>query len=167
MTSALAAALKRLCQRLHDHGLSVQIGAPGDDSDLALWPWQLTPGSSPRSAPASSSAPTLSAPTPIVLELRFLLLSNKDSENAVQALTLAQMILAQLPVIQVSDTPVQIVSESLAPDHLAALFTAAGISLRLSSAYVARCTVPPHLSLDHRNEGVSSEGLHADHPQMA
>jgi hypothetical protein len=81
---------------------------------------------------------------PIVLELRFLLVSNKDSEDAVHALTLAQTILAQSPVMQVSDTPVQIVSESLAPDHLAALFTAAGIRLSLSGAYVARCTVLPH-----------------------
>ncbi|MCP9469533.1 MAG: hypothetical protein NNA31_05980 [Nitrospira sp.] len=144
MTSALAAALKQLCRRLRDHGLSVKLGAPGDDSDLALWPWQLTPGSSPRSAPVGGSAPTLSAPTPIVLELRFLLVSNKASEDAVHALTLAQTILAQSPIMQVSDTPVQIVSEALAPDHLGALFTAAGICLSLSSAYVARCTVLPH-----------------------
>ncbi|MDR7418238.1 MAG: hypothetical protein QN178_04945 [Armatimonadota bacterium] len=108
--------------------------------DLSIWPWQLVLVPGPRATPIGGGTRAAFDPDRLALELRFLLVC-KDADDAVAKLTLAHAVIVQAPVVQVDGVNVQVVSETLAPADLSALFAAAGIKLSLSSAYVLRSTV--------------------------
>lgn len=135
--TTLAAALDHICARLRDRALSVRVGAPTGETDLAIWPWRLAEVPSLRQTLPDHRAPRPSEPSRIALELHFLLVC-READDAVSKLILAHSALAEAPVAQVDGMSFQVLAESIATEELAALFTAAGVRLTLSSAYVMR-----------------------------
>jgi hypothetical protein len=133
----LATALDHIVARLRAEGLTVRLGIPTGDEDLAVWPWQLLEPPHSRAAPSRDPLHPNSTDESSGLEVRFILAS-KDAPNAVANLTTAHASLVRTPVLQFSGKNYQLLAESLPPETLAALFSAAGTKLTLSSAYVLR-----------------------------
>jgi hypothetical protein len=137
--SILSSALDLICTGLRAQGLSVKVGAPHGEVDVALWPYYLVEPPALRGAPLDDgrSEPGYPDPLPRLLELHFLLIC-PDREDAVSNLIQARAVLSATPVLTVGGATVQLLPAHLPTTELAALFTAAGIPLSLSSAYLMR-----------------------------
>jgi hypothetical protein len=122
---------------LRAHGLSVRLGAPTGETDIAIWPWQMVVAPRLAVPPIGGLRPGQPNRQAEAIELRLLLISS-GAEDSVEKLTLAHSVLLDSPVIQVGGSTCQVVATDLAPSELAALFTAGGFKLTLSCAYTVR-----------------------------
>ncbi len=131
----LEAALDSIRCLLQERGLRTGTGVPDGETDLVIRPWQLAPVHRLHSdLPGQHSSGDPEGP-PMPFTLRFLLISS-DSGQGVGKLALAHTLIMRNPVIHVEGAVCRVLSETLSPGDLAALFTAAGIPLSLSSAFV-------------------------------
>lgn len=131
------AALHLLRTRLDEAGFQVRVGTPDTDAALTLWPWQLAESAVLRGgAPGFGGGPTAGPAAP-AFELRLLLVA-PDTADAVSLLTRAHAVLSASPVVPVGEVTCHLHATTLTTTELAALFTAAGRPLRLSSAFVLR-----------------------------
>ena len=135
-----ASVLLTVGSLLRDHGLSVRLGAPTGETDVAIWPWQLVAAPPLTTPPISRQHPGQPSRQSEPIELRILLISS-GADDSVEKLTLAHSVLLDSPVIQVGSSTCQVVAMDLALSDLTALFTAGGFKLTLSCAYAVRLTL--------------------------
>ena len=137
--NALKSALDLIALNLRSIGFSVQLGVPTGEADLAVWPWHLRLAPLPGQAPINGRPRTPANSLQARLELQFLLVC-KDTPDAVATMTQGILALETTPVLQVGGESLQLMETTLTAEELAALFSAAGVRLVLSSAYVLRGT---------------------------
>lgn len=133
--SPLAAALDSIRTLLQERGLHIEPGVPEGEADLMILPWQLATEHRLQSNMPGHPQPEDAEGGRLPLILRFLLIC-RDPVQGADKLALAHALLSSSPVIHVEGANCRLLSETLSPGDLAALFTAAGIPLSLSSAFV-------------------------------
>ena len=136
----VAAALGALCGLLKDKaGLSAAVGRPAGAVGIHIWAWQLLPSPAAMAPPPMRPTGGGGGPVSRPMELRVLLVSS-GTQAALDDLARAHQVLVDNPVLQISDSRVQIVPSSLSAAELAAVFTAGQVPLSLSSSFTLLCS---------------------------
>jgi hypothetical protein len=126
--------LTALCDMLHaTTGVNVVLGRPDEArSAIFVWPWLLEEDPRARNLSPVGGAGTNLARQPPSQNIHVLVIAAPASTaDGLSRLDQARRALWENPVLTVDGVTVRVVISSLAPEQLAAVFSAAGIPLTI------------------------------------